>query len=250
MTKLPITPTDPETVDRDALAFNGLHHNINRSYPTGEVYDQMAFDGFMGSYELDPNFCVGCAVANAAQGMLRSAGIDATGNYGQRLYEVAMRRHYGDDHGDAKGGLKIEPVIDSIPDVFGTLLDRAGVQIEARRITRPIAKWWIATRSPVIAGVKWREGMAYPAPKKVRGFWATLREFFRGRRYMRNEGKNLGFHAVALVGLRSKYGAYDVENSYGLGWGIKGKALLPYNDLDPKSELWGLELIQKPEVSE
>jgi hypothetical protein len=248
MNKLPKFPISDKDLALNATIYHGAKQTLSAAYPKGFVYDQMQFNPHLASYEIDPNFCTGCAVANAVQGLLESVGINATGDYAKRLYEIAMRDHFGEAHDKRGGGIRIGPVLDAVEDVFGSLLKQHGVQIHARRIRLYQSRWWIANKSPVIAAVRWTEGMAYPAPAKVTGFWAKIREFFRGPRWMSGGGAYMGNHAVCLTGLREKRGAYVVENSYGLGWGMKGRALMEFSQLPSESELWGLELLEAAEA--
>jgi hypothetical protein len=236
-----IYPMTDTQLDNRAMQAYGA---INKSYPKGYVYDQLAFNTWLGSYELDPNFCVGCAVANAVQGLLLSVGIPAHGDYGKLLYETAKLNQVLKAN---VSSIRIEPVIECLPEIFGPVLEGRGVQIVPKRIKGRHVRRWIADQSPVVCGMAWTEGMAYPAPRVVSGWWRKVREFFRGARMMSNTGRRLGFHCVCLIGLRDSRKAYDVENSYGLGWGNKGKALLPYHDLPDAAELWGFELLKLEE---
>lgn len=175
---------------------------------------------------LDSGFCVGCAVANAYQGVTGELG-----EYAQSLYETAKRMREG--HLSEKGGVTIPEVADVATIRFG------GGWLWLPSFEDALD--WLSVKSPLVASFPWTMGMHHPVG---RGGWFK-RHF--GPRWMNPAGPRLSYHATAIMATSPKAGGYVVvENSYGLQWGVKGTARLSWDDLKAlidakKVGLWGFD---------
>lgn len=68
---------------------------------------------------------------------------------------------------------------------------------------------------PVVVGTEWLSGMMSPDPRGL----------------IRAKGRSAGGHAYLLTGVDRVQGFVRVKNSWGLRWGVKGRAYLPIDDL-------------------
>lgn len=175
---------------------------------------------------VDPNFCVGCAVANCYQGVT-----GALGEYAIKLYEGAKRKHA--DHADEKGGINVPDVADEATEQFGggwIWLDDFEDILD-----------WLVIKSPIVAGFPWTMGMHHPVGRG--GFFRRL----FGPRWMDPQGTAMYYHSVAIMATSPKDdGFVVVENSYGLHWGVKGTARISWDDLkalieSEKAAFWGFD---------
>lgn len=219
---------------------------MKRAYKKGFVYDQMQFDYAFGDYKnIDPNICVGCACANAAQALLISQGVRVYGDYAKGIYERA--RSNAED--SEQSGLLIYLGVKETLRTFNLLL-------ENRKIPRNLVAYrkdyaaenieeHLLSHGPVTVGVNWTEGMMYPTPRipAGTGFWRRMWHHLRSPRFCKADGAKMGFHAVAIIGVDTVARVFKLENSYGLGWGNKGQAYISYADLDRVvKEAWFFQL--------
>jgi hypothetical protein len=75
---------------------------------------------------------------------------------------------------------------------------------------------WLAFKGPLVFGTDWKTGMIDTDP------WG----------YIRAKGGNEGGHAYLILGYSNSRKALRVQNSWGTGWGQKGRAWLPYEDAE------------------
>lgn len=74
----------------------------------------------------------------------------------------------------------------------------------------------VGWRGPAILGINWYAGMFEPDPD---GFVAP-------------SGRKIGGHAILCRGVSLRLGAYELHNSWGLGWGRAGRAWITREHLD------------------
>ena len=75
-------------------------------------------------------------------------------------------------------------------------------------------KTYVLSRGCVIFGTNWYEGMFYPTHDG----------------YLKIEGQIAGGHAYAIVGYSKPRDAFRILNSWGIGWGEKGRAWIKRTD--------------------
>lgn len=68
---------------------------------------------------------------------------------------------------------------------------------------------------PAVIGVSWYEGMRKPGED---GF-------------LRTSGRVIGGHAVAVIGVHPSAHSFLIQNSWGAGWGVRGRAWISFADM-------------------
>lgn len=68
---------------------------------------------------------------------------------------------------------------------------------------------------PVVVGTEWTEGMSSPDAQGI----------------VRPEGTSLGGHAYILTGVNVERRLFRLKNSWGRGWGRRGRALISFDDM-------------------
>ncbi len=111
------------------------------------------------------------------------------------------------------------------PDYFGTsvralfkVLQARGVVGEYRwawRTSEIVA--WVLERGPVVLGTVWSESMFHPVGRDAR---------------VKPEGDIVGGHAYLCIGANTKTRTVRCLNSWGTGYGDKGRFTLSFDDLD------------------
>jgi hypothetical protein len=72
----------------------------------------------------------------------------------------------------------------------------------------------ILQQGPVVVGTDWLQGMMKPDKSGM----------------IRAKGKSLGGHAYVLTGVDRGKGVFKMKQSWGVSWGIRGRAYLPIED--------------------
>lgn len=204
-----------------AARLNGGWEKFNpgpriRTWPKLNVYNQSEqTDPTAAQHNIDPDWCVGCAVANAYQAVTRKVG-----QFARLLYERTKR--LSDDPEDALwGGSKITPVARTAVGMWG------GDYYHLKTLSEALS--WIMVTGPIVIGMKWTQDMEFTTGRGPRWSW---RRWF-GPRWMANRGDTFGYHCVAAIATSSADGGFIIiENSRGLNWGNKGTARLSWKDLN------------------
>lgn len=71
-------------------------------------------------------------------------------------------------------------------------------------------------RGPLVVGTDWTQGMDRPDNRGI----------------IRATGRNMGGHAYLISGVSKQRKMFRVKNSWGKGWGLSGRAWLPFEDMD------------------
>ena len=203
--------TPAQAVDKAGDRWNKPHGR----FPKLNVYDQ---SDTRRRIIVDPNFCVGAAIANVYQAMTGKVG-----EYAVRIYEAAKAEQAeGPAPKNAeKPGIPIHIGCDAATRIYG------GTYHELHGLHETLA--WMQIVGPVVIGFVWSDGMQHPV---TRGPWWK----WWGPRWMTPTHKTTGrsgFHCVAAIGASYKEDGFVwIENSHGLLWGNKGTARLSWDDLE------------------
>jgi hypothetical protein len=225
------TVYDKAMTPSEAVKKAGSHWNmVHGRFKKLNVYDQ---SDYRRRIIVDPNFCVGAAIANVYQAMTGKLG-----EYAISIYEAAKREQ--EEGPNPKNADK-----PGIPIHIGCAVatERYGGDYHQLHTMKEILSW-MQVVGPVVIGFVWSDGMEYPVARG--GWWKRL----WGPRWMNPSHKTTGrsgYHATAAIGASYKDGGFVwIENSRGLTWGNKGTARLSWADLEAmmtgnKAWVYGLD---------
>ena len=204
---------------------------MKRKYPTSFRYNQMETStALMGYRYIDQGICVGCSTASACQSLISVNGYNGVGEYAVGIYERAKKGTANED----KTGLMVGRGAKEAVRTFNEELEDH--KLSTIKLVNDAAsiREHLLNKGTVVAGFRWTEGMAYPAPlippntPWYRRLWYHL----RAPRFATNSGNKIGLHAIAVMGIDDGKKAFILQNSYGLGYGNKGLVYVTFKDFN------------------
>lgn len=103
---------------------------------------------------------------------------------------------------------------------------RGGAQALRKKFNKISSFRWAKTIEEIVFAV------AIEGPVVVGTYWKTGMEDVDRKGFIHNTGRILGGHAYLINGVNTKERFFRIKNSWGRGWGIKGRAKISFNDME------------------